>query len=453
MAKINLDHMLPKGIVLELDKYIIGQDDAKKMMALVIRNRVRRAKLDTELQNEVSPKNIMMIGSTGVGKTEIARRLSKLSGAPFLKVEATKYTEVGYVGRDVESMIRDLMALTISMVKTEEEEKIREEIEVKVEERLLDALLPESRETNQTDGSSEIIATIDPSTREKFRKMLREGKLEDSPVDLEVQQNKAPKIEVLSGRQMEDLETQLGGLMNMFGQEKKRRRVTVEKGRNLIQSELLERSIDQETVMENAKNRVENMGIIFIDEFDKIAHSADSHKSQDISREGVQRDILPIIEGSKVNTKFGVIDTTHILFIAAGAFSMSKPSDLIPELQGRFPLRVELEDLKVEDYKNILQVPQHSLVEQYIALMATEEIDLTFTDDGVMHIAELAYEVNSLDENIGARRLHTLLELVVREISYDVEKFAGTKVVIDREYVADKLSDIRENRDMLRYIL
>ncbi len=450
MQKIDLDNMYPRQIVKELDKFIVGQTEAKKLVALVIRNRVRRTRLEDDLQEEVMPKNIILIGSTGVGKTEIARRLSKLSGAPFIKVEATKYTEVGYVGRDVESMVRDLMSSAIALVRQEEQNKLNEEIEERLEEEILNALLPESRPENEIDGSSEIIPTMDPSTREKFRKMLREGKLEDRPIDIDVTQSRSPKIEVISGSPMEEMEMQFGG---MFGKQKKRRRVTVRRARNLLGSELLDKLIDQESVIEVAKERAENMGIIFIDEFDKIAHSSEAKQGQDVSREGVQRDILPIVEGSQVNTKYGIIDTSHILFIAAGAFSYNKPSDLIPELQGRFPLRVELEDLSIDDYYHILITPKHSLVKQYVALLKTEKIDITFCDDGVRRLAEIAHEVNSLTENIGARRLHTLMELLLRDVSYEVEEYAEKSVEIDASFVDEKLEDIKEDKDLSRYIL
>ena len=439
--KLKLDQMTPRQIVQELDKYIIGQDKAKKAVAIALRNRTRRQKLAEDLREEIYPKNIIMIGSTGVGKTEIARRLSKLAGAPFLKVEATKYTEVGYVGRDVESMVRDLMAAGVAMVKAELQESLAEEARLHTEEILLDLLLPGS-------PSAE--------TREKFREKLRAGEFDDKKVEIQVSgKSGGPAIEVLSGSNLEELDMNLSGALgNIFGQRKKKRTVSIKQAREVLFAEELDKLVDMEQVVDLARDRVQNMGIIFIDEIDKIAsRSTEGRGGADVSREGVQRDILPIVEGSKITTKWGPVDTSHVLFIAAGAFHMSKPSDLIPELQGRFPIRVELEDLTREDFQRILTQPKNSLLLQYKELLNTEGVDVQFTDEGVARLAEIAFEVNSRTENIGARRLHTVLELLLEELSFTAPEIPGQTVVITAPYVQERLGAIVHDEDLARFIL
>jgi len=458
--KIDLDKLTPREIVAELDKYIIGQENAKKSVAIALRNRLRRSRLPEEIKDEVAPKNIIMIGPTGVGKTEIARRLSKLSGAPFLKVEATKFTEVGYVGRDVESMVRDLMASAVSMVKTELQEGVQEEAEKAAEEALLDILLPSAKTVKPQkpgfDTSEQPVAvTEDNSTREKFREMLRDGKLDDRTVEITISKQKGmPSIEIFSGNSFEEMDFNMGSLSGLFGGGKKKKSVSVKNAREILLAEHQEKLVDSENAADLARDRVQNMGIIFIDEIDKIAtRQSRSGGGQDVSREGVQRDILPIVEGSRVNTKHGIVDTSHILFIAAGAFTMSKPSDLIPELQGRFPLRVELQDLNAEAFKTILTVPKNALTKQYIELLKTEDVHINFTEDAVEKLAAIAEEVNQRTENIGARRLHTIMELLLEEISFDAPDLKGRHISIDAAYVSDKLMDIVEDRDLSRYIL
>ncbi len=460
---VDLDKLTPREIVKELDKYIIGQDKAKKAVAIALRNRMRRQKLPAELKDEIAPKNIIMIGPTGVGKTEIARRLSRLSAAPFLKVEATKYTEVGYVGRDVESMIRDLMSVAVSMVKEELQEGVKEEAERRVEEGLLDLLLPGVKKPVMKPGNKIMLNTkiVNPgdetksksSTREKFRQMLRDGKLDDKMVEVDISKKGFPSMQIFSGTSMEEMDINLGNLSNMFGGGKKKRKsVTIKQAREILTAEEMDKLVDMDRVTEVAKLRVEEMGIIFLDEIDKIA-SKDSRFGSDVSREGVQRDILPIVEGSKVNTRYGIIDTAHILFIAAGAFHMSKPSDLIPELQGRFPLRVELNALTKEDFQKILTQPKNALIKQYIELIKTEDVTLEFTDSAVERISEIATDVNSKTENIGARRLHTILELVLEEVSFNAPDIKGQTVSITPEYIDNKLTNIIEDRDLTRFIL
>lgn len=456
--KLNMEEGTPKSIVKELDKYIIGQDNAKKIVAIALRNRMRRFLLDEDIRNEVSPKNIIMIGPTGVGKTEIARRLSKLANAPFIKVEATKFTEVGYVGRDVESMVRDLMASAVSMVKTEMQEGIKEDANKRTEEILLDYLLPG---LNKKDKKSEagfsaedkvIAPTEENSTREKFRGMLREGKLEDKEIEIAV--TKASSFEVLGGGEFQNMEMNIGAITGMLspGGNKKKRIVTIKQAREIILAEQKDKLIDTDNAVDIARDRVQDMGIIFIDEIDKIAAKG-SRGGQDVSRQGVQRDILPIVEGCEVNTKHGIVDTSHILFIAAGAFSMSKPSDLIPELQGRFPLRVELQDLDAEAFEAILTKPKASLTRQYTELLKTEEIELTFTDAAVKRIAQIAADVNNKTENIGARRLHTILEHLLEDISFNAPDTKGEKIEITPEFVDERLKDLSQDRDLSRYIL
>ena len=465
--------LTPKQIVERLDQYIIGQKDAKRAVAVALRNRFRRLKLPEEIRDEVAPKNILMIGPTGCGKTEIARRLAKLCGAPFIKVEATKYTEVGYVGRDVESMVRDLMAVGYNDVKAEMEDKLREKSVSVVEERLLDLLLPgsnasEEKSDNKENQSSEqqgdviILEAPDTAkaeaqnhTREKFRQMLREGKLEDREIDLIVKRpSGGPNMEIITGGSIDDLQNSMQGILNIMngnGRGKKRS-VTVKEARKIIEEEVLDSMVDHDKVADEAKKRVEQSGIIFIDEIDKIAVHGESH-GQDVSREGVQRDILPIVEGSNVNTKFGVVDTTHILFIAAGAFSVAAPSDLIPELQGRFPLRVELDSLHKEDFKRILSEPKNSLIMQYTSLLETEDVKLNITEDALDRMSVVAEEVNNSAENIGARRLHTIMEKVLADINFNADEHKGETITIDAAYVNSKLEGISENQDLSRYIL
>ena len=506
--------LTPKQIVEKLDSYIIGQDKAKRAVAVALRNRVRRLKLPEDIRDEVAPKNILMIGSTGCGKTEIARRLAKLCSAPFLKVEATKYTEVGYVGRDVESMVRDLMAVGYNDVKAEMEESLKEKSVSIVEEKLLDLLLPgtgkkkskkdeknnnsdqkaplgfltqtsgteitidlnkvaqemeseihklaentanENIQNNQAEEAKDENAQTDKDnhTREKFRQMLREGKLEEREVDMMVRrQSQMPNMEIIAGGSIDDLQNSMQGILNMMngGGREKKRSVTIKEARKILTAEVLDSMVDHDKVADEAKRRVEQSGIIFIDEIDKIAVHGESH-GQDVSREGVQRDILPIVEGSNVNTKFGVVDTTHILFIAAGAFSVAAPSDLIPELQGRFPLRVELDSLHKEDFKRILKEPKNSLIMQYTALLETEGVKLEFAEDALDRISFVAEDVNSKSENIGARRLHTIMEKVLSDINFDADEHKGETIVIDSAYVDSKLGDIVQNEDLSRYIL
>ena len=469
---LELDKLTPKQTVSELDKYIIGQDKAKKAVAVALRNRVRRQKLDESLREEVAPKNIIMIGPTGVGKTEIARRLSKLCGAPFVKVEATKYTEVGYVGRDVESMVRDLMNVAVNMVKAEMKYQVAEAAEARVEEVILDLLLPglNKKKPKQNkpspvspdviqlpdDSSAEIEQASSPetsTTRETFRKMLKEGKLEDKEIDVMVSKKNTPSIEIFSGTNLEDMDLNLGGFAGLLGGgKKKKRKMSVRNAREVILNEEIDKLIDTDKASDIAKQRVEEMGIIFIDEIDKVA-GKESRSGADVSREGVQRDILPIVEGSKINTKYGIIDTSHILFIAAGAFHMSKPSDLIPELQGRFPIRVELESLGAEEFEKILIQPENALIKQYVELMKTEEVNLVFTDDAVRKLSQLAEEVNSRTENIGARRLHTMMELLLEEISFEAPELAGQSITITPDYINERLGNVIEDQDLSRYIL
>ncbi|SDN22103.1 ATP-dependent HslUV protease ATP-binding subunit HslU [Desulfonauticus submarinus] len=433
--------LTPREIVSELDKFIIGQQEAKKMVAIALRNRWRRRQLDPELRDEIAPKNILMIGPTGVGKTEIARRLAKLAGSPFYKVEATKFTEVGYVGRDVESMIRDLMEIGVNMVKEEEAKRVRLKAEANAEEKLLDILLPNIK----SDDSH--------NTREKFRELWRQGKLDDRLVEVNIRSSSGPRIEVMAIPGMEDMEMQFKDMFSrFFPKKKKSKKVKVKEAFELLVQEECERLVDMDKVIEMAKERVEQSGIIFIDEIDKICGGNGQTKAE-VSREGVQRDLLPVVEGCVVNTKYGMVKTDHILFIAAGAFHLSKPSDLVPELQGRFPLRVELKSLTKDDFYRILTEPQNALTKQYKALLATEDIDLEFTDSALKEMASFAQKINEETENIGARRLYTLMEKILADLSFEAPEMKGQKVVIDAEYVKDKLKDVEENRDLSRYIL
>lgn len=453
-AKVyNLDEMVPSMIVSELNKYVIGQDKAKRTIAVALRNRTRRKMLPDDIREEVYPKNIIMIGPTGVGKTEIARRIAKLSNAPFIKVEATKYTEVGYVGRDVESMVRDLMGSAVSMVKHELAAKNEEFVKTRVEERLLDILIPNLNKGASADAEFE---DAKAAAREQLRQQLRNGSLEDKEVEIP-NQMMAPKVGIeLMGGSMDDIQNAMNSLGSIFQNAqnpRRRRKVSIKRAREIFTEEEMERSVDQDKAIDIAKQRTEQMGIIFIDEIDKIAGKNSSSSSPDVSREGVQRDILPIVEGTKVSTKWGVIDTSHILFIAAGAFHVSKPSDLIPELQGRFPLRVELDDLKVDDFYRILKEPENAITIQYRELLKTEGVDVVFTDDAIRRISEIAYEVNSTTENIGARRLYTIMEILLEELSFSADELKGQTITITPDYVNQRLSDVIKNQDLSRYIL
>ncbi len=469
---IKLDDMVPSQIVKELDKYIIGQDKAKRTIAVALRNRTRRRKLPEGIRDEVSPKNIIMIGPTGVGKTEIARRIAKLSNAPFIKVEATKYTEVGYVGRDVESMVRDLMGIAVQMVKKEMAMKQEDVVRQRVENRLLDLLIPDLKQDGQaapkataSSDSTDVVASqgfsadfssATDSTREKFRKMLQDGKFEEKEVEINAPVRKQGiGIEMMSNGNMEDIQEAMNSLGSIFGNKgpAKRRKVTIKRARDIFTDEEMEKSVDLEKVTEEAKERTEQMGIIFIDEIDKIAGNNGNSAGPDVSRQGVQRDILPIVEGSKVSTKWGIIDTTHILFIAAGAFHISKPSDLIPELQGRFPLRTELDDLKTVDFYRILKEPENAITKQYHELLKTEGVDVVFTDEAINRISEIAFEVNSTSENIGARRLYTIMEILLEELSFSANELSGQTITITPEYVNQRLSDVVSNQDLSQYIL
>jgi ATP-dependent HslUV protease ATP-binding subunit HslU len=505
-----VNRLTPKEIVAELDKYIVGQKKAKRAVAVALRNRMRRLKLEPELRDDVAPKNILMIGPTGVGKTEIARRLAKLAGSPFIKVEATKYTEVGYVGRDVESMVRDLMASGFQMVKQEMQEAFVAEADKRSEDILLDLLLPGTGKKSKPKKTAPVVRpmgsfTFGPEngqgagligtaiqvgipsfinqgeekadseeaarpeaqpadaagvfdstasrTREKFRAKLRGGELEDSTVELMVSQNpQFPPFEMM-GVSMEDVESSLSGFANFFGGGKKKKVVTVARAREIIKAEELEKLIDRDRVSDEARQRVEETGIIFIDEIDKIAVKGERSGGPDVSREGVQRDILPIVEGATVSTKWGPVNTDHILFIAAGAFTVSKPSDLIPELQGRFPLRVELDSLGKDDFLRILTEPKNALTRQYTELLATEGIELEFTPDAIVQLAALAAEVNSKLENIGARRLHTIMEALLEELSFEAPDISPAKIPVTVEYVNKNLADIVKDQDLGRYML
>ncbi len=443
----------PREIVSELDKYIIGQNEAKRAVSIALRNRWRRQRISGEMKDEISPKNILMIGPTGVGKTEIARRLAKLSQAPFTKVEASKFTEVGYVGRDVESMIRDLMEIAIKMITDEEIVTVKAKAEELAEERILDHLLPRpSTSENENEATVNINPSANSETREKLRKLLREDKLNNRFVDIEVTSKNSP-IQVFSPSGMEEMDVNFSDMLgNLFPKKTKKRKVKVPEALEIFTQEESQKLVDMENIVKMAIERVEQTGIIFIDEIDKVAGRENS-AGPDVSREGVQRDLLPIIEGCTVNTKHGMVKTDHILFIGAGAFHVSKPSDLIPELQGRFPIRVELEALKKEDFIAILTEPKNALTKQYVELMNTEDIELVFQEDGIAEIAEIATEVNDSTENIGARRLHTILEKLLDEISFNAPDMNKTKIVIDAGYVNEKIADIVKDRDLSRYIL
>ncbi len=451
----SFDELTPSEIVVELDKYIVGQNAAKRAVAVALRNRVRRQKLTPELAEEILPKNILMIGPTGVGKTEIARRLARLAGCPFVKVEASKYTEVGYVGRDVESMVRDLVEVSIDMVREEKLDEVAEQAEQAAEERLLDLLLPGTPPTVEAVGETTEAQRREQlqRTRDKLRAQLREGKLDQRMVEVEVRERAMPSFEIVSSQGVEEMDINVKDMLSgFFGQQKKKRRMTVAEAFDYLIQEEENRMLDMDQVTRLAVDRVEQMGIIFIDEIDKIAGRESGH-GPDVSREGVQRDILPVVEGTTVNTRYGMVRTDHVLFIAAGAFHATKPSDLIPELQGRFPIRVELNSLTEADFIRILTEPKNALVKQSVALLETEGLKLVFTDDAVATIARFAATVNEQTENIGARRLHTILEKVLEEISFDAPELKKKNVKIDAAYVQKQLASIVKSQDLSRYIL
>jgi ATP-dependent HslUV protease ATP-binding subunit HslU len=460
--QLALDELTPREIVAELDKYVIGQKDAKRAVSIALRNRTRRQKLPPDLAEEIIPKNIIMIGPTGVGKTEIARRLAKLANSPFLKVEASKFTEVGYVGRDVESMVRDLIEIAIDNVREEKLEDVADKAELNAEERLLDILLPPTppriEPTSTTTGGVVIdggtqLTESSSRTREKLRQQLREGKLDERMVEIDVRERNFPSFEILTNQGVEEMDVNIKDMLpNIFGQRTKKRKMKVNEAFEYLIQEEEQRLIDMDQVTRTAIDRVENSGIVFLDEIDKIAGREGGH-GPDVSREGVQRDILPIVEGTTVNTRYGMVRTDHILFIAAGAFHVSKPSDLIPELQGRFPIRVELQSLTMEDFVRILTEPKSSLVKQYTALLETEGVKLEFTHEALEEIARFAFRVNESTENIGARRLHTIMERVLDELSFDAPEKKGEQVTVDADYVRKMLTDIVKDQDLSRYIL
>jgi len=437
----------PREIVSELDKYIVGQKDAKRSVAIALRNRWRRQQIPEPLRDEIAPKNIIMIGPTGVGKTEIARRLAKLAQAPFLKIEASKFTEVGYVGRDVESMIRDITDLAVNMMKAEESRKVQQRAEEMAEERLLNLLLPPSGKGTQKEGEDQ------QATREKLRKLLKTGKLNEKYVEVETIDRNLPIVEIFSASGLEEMDINIKDMFgSLFPKKKKQRKVKVPEALNILSQEEAYKLIDMDAVTRQAIERVEQSGIIFLDEIDKIA-GRETTLGPDVSREGVQRDILPIVEGTTVTTKYGMVKTDHVLFIAAGAFHVSKPSDLIPELQGRFPIRVELDSLGRDDLIRILTEPENALIKQYTALLETESVKLEFREDAIAEIAEMAALINERTQNIGARRLYTIMERLLDEISFDAPERTGEKMMIDASYVREKLKDFVEDEDLSRYIL
>ena len=446
-----MSQMTPQEIVNELDNHIVGQAAAKRAVAIALRNRWRRSQVDENLRNEITPKNILMIGPTGVGKTEIARRLAKLARAPFLKIEATKFTEVGYVGRDVESIIRDLMEISIKLTRENAMKDVQSKAEDAAEERILDILLPPARDFNSDDSESE--DKNENPTRQKFRKKLREGDLDDKEIEIEISAQQVG-VEIMAPPGMEEMTNQLQGMFQNLGsnQTKRTRKLPVKQAFKLIIDEEAAALINEEEIKEDALNNVEQHGIVFLDEMDKIAKRGET-SGADVSREGVQRDLLPLVEGSTVSTKYGMVKTDHILFIASGAFHLTKPSDLIPELQGRFPIRVELDALTSDDFMRILVEPDASLTEQYRALLATENVALTFADDGIRRIAETAFQVNESTENIGARRLHTILERLLEEVSFTASENSGSDIKITAEYVDENISELAQDEDLSRYIL
>lgn len=446
-----MSEMTPREIVQELDKHIVGQADAKRAVAIALRNRWRRTQVpDEALRAEITPKNILMIGPTGVGKTEIARRLANLADAPFIKVEATKFTEVGYVGREVDSIIRDLADIAIKGQRETEMKKMQQRAEDAAEERVLDILLPPARDVGFASESS---TSTDGAARQRFRKKLREGDLDDKEIEVEVSAQNLG-VEIFGPQGMEELTSQLQGMMKNMGADKKQsRKIPIKEALKVLTEEEAAKLVNDDDIKLNAIARLENHGIVFIDEIDKIVGRSEGGKSPDVSREGVQRDLLPLVEGSTVSTKHGMIKTDHILFIGSGAFQLAKPSDLIPELQGRMPIRVELAALTVDDFKRILTEPDACLTEQYEALMQTEDVGLSFTEDGIQRIAELAWQVNESTENIGARRLHTMLERLLESVSYEASDRSGDAVTIDKSYVNTHLDELAENEDYARYIL
>ena len=444
-----MSQMTPREIVQELDNHIIGQDEAKRAVAIALRNRWRRSNVADPLRGEITPKNILMIGATGIGKTEISRRLARLAKAPFIKVEATKFTEVGYVGREVDSIIRDLVDVAVKITREAEMEKVKHRAEDAAEERVLDALLPPSPGAESNNGQNDSSMN---ETRQKFRKMLREGKLDEKEIELEIQATPVG-IEIMAPPGMEEMTNQLQGMFqNLSNNKTKTRKLKVQDAMKMLTNEEAAKMLDEEKLKSQAIDAVEQQGIVFLDEIDKIARRSESIGA-DVSREGVQRDLLPLIEGSTVNTKYGMVKTDHILFIASGAFHVSKPSDLIPELQGRFPIRVELKSLKTEDFVKILTEPNASLTTQYTALIKTEGVNLKFTKDGVQRLAEVAYHVNENTENIGARRLHTVMERLLETVSFEASEIDGSNIKIDKKYVDDHLVELSKDEDLSRYIL
>jgi len=445
-----MSQMTPREIVQELDKHIIGQDEAKRAVAIALRNRWRRVQVDEPLRSEITPKNILMIGPTGVGKTEISRRLARLAKAPFIKVEATKFTEVGYVGREVDSIIRDLMDVAVKMIREDAMSKVGPRAEDAAEERVLDALLPPP--STGVGFTAESVPAKDSDTRQKFRKMLREGKLDDKEIEIEIQALPIG-VEIMAPPGMEEMTSQLQGMFqNLGGNRQKTRKLKVMEALRHLTDEEAAKMVDEEELKTQALEAVEQHGIVFLDELDKVARHSETHGA-DISREGVQRDLLPLVEGATVNTKYGMVKTDHILFIASGAFHMSKPSDLIPELQGRFPIRVELQSLTTEDFVRILTEPDASLTDQYSALLATEEVDLEFSASGVKRLAEVAFQVNENTENIGARRLHTVMERLLETVSFEASDKGGSHVQINAGYVDEHLAELSKDEDLSRYIL